>query len=127
METEGVRHGRTLKRLAFKLASASKKVDNVRSVKHFRSVKTLLLYKIKDRDLSFPLPKPHQCSTGGVFRVTRGTLEGNPGFSLPHPQFVTHKRVIRPLDRSVSPTFQQEFGSLMRVYNFPAVYIVRAS
>jgi len=33
-ETEGVRHGRTLKRLAFKLATASKKVDNVRSVKH---------------------------------------------------------------------------------------------
>ena len=33
-ETEGVRHGRTQKRHAFKRASTSKKVNNVRSVKH---------------------------------------------------------------------------------------------
>ena len=47
METEGVPARATLECLAFKLASTSKKNETL------RSVKTLLLYNIKEGDLSY--------------------------------------------------------------------------
>ena len=73
-ETEGVRSARedaqAVKRHAFKLATASKKVDNVRSVFF-----TLLLYKIiKDHHSFISIPMVH-CQNPKNLAVAKVLLE----------------------------------------------------